>query len=238
MTYLNLINAVLSRLRESTANAPDISNNPFYNMIASAVNDAKESVEDSWEWGALRNADAVTVPVDTYDVILPNSADSSYQISRVVNNSTGGTLTPLPLVRIESLYSKAVPGSTFPTAYGFIADLWDATDDSLATNGQQRIRLSGPASEETVLTVHNTKRQAPLSVLTARLKVPAAPVYLLATALASRERGEIGGTPTSELFVLADRALSSAIAIDSARFSEELFWYNPSDMSQSNVGTA
>ena len=241
MTYLQLINQVLMRLRETQASSSVLNSNPFYSMIGAAVNDAKNTVEDSWEWGALRGADSVTVAKGVYDVPLPLSLGVTYNIESVVNTLTGAVLTPVPLERIRALYARNATtpvGESVPSAYGFAPDLWDEANPAAATNGTTQIRLTGPASVETPLTVYRSAHQAQLVGATDKLKVPALPVYLLATALASRERGEIGGTPTGELFAMAGTALSDAIAMDSSRFSGELFWYNPSDMSQSNVGTA
>jgi hypothetical protein len=66
MTYLDLINNVLRRLREDTvdtANATDYSH-----LIGDLVNDAKKIVENSFDWTALR--DSITVNTvsgtDTY----------------------------------------------------------------------------------------------------------------------------------------------------------------------------
>ena len=59
------------------------------------------------------------------------------------------------------------------------------------------------------------------------LRIPSAPVLHLAVALASRERGETGGTSTQEYFAIADRYLTDAIAQDAGRHPEELVFYTP-----------
>ena len=73
--------------------------------------------------------------------------------------------------------------------------------------------------------IDRTSHQGPLVNATDRILVPSLPVFTLATALASRERGEVGGAPTSELFMTADRHLSDAIAQDSTLYANELNWY-------------
>jgi hypothetical protein len=90
------------------------------------------------------------------------------------------------------------------------------------------------------LTIDRVARQAPLEAADDRLLVPALPVYSLATALSARERGEVGNTPTSELFRMADIALSDAIAQDSAMYAEEMDWFSSSayGWAQTNVGSA
>ena len=51
MTYLELVNAVLIRLRESQVTA--VTDTTYSTMIGKLVNDAKRQVEDSWNWDAL-----------------------------------------------------------------------------------------------------------------------------------------------------------------------------------------
>jgi hypothetical protein len=58
-----------------------------------------------------------------------------------------------------------------------------------------------------------------------KLYIPHQPVLHLAVALASRERGETGGTSTPEYFALADKYLSDAIALDAQKHPEETIWY-------------
>ena len=59
---------------------------------------------------------------------------------------------------------------------------------------------------------------------TATLYVPSNPVIHYAVALASRERGETGGTSSAELFAIADQTLGDMIAFDVARQPEETVW--------------
>tara|TARA_R110000796_G_scaffold40602_2_gene100555 strand:+ start:233 stop:889 length:657 start_codon:yes stop_codon:yes gene_type:complete len=215
--------------------------NPFYRVIGAAVNDAKDIVEDSWDWGALRGTSLVTVTQGQSVVQIPASQSVAYRVTNILNTTSGSYLTPVSLDRINYIYANDANnpvGQTAPSSYGFYPDYWDPTDDANANNGLQQFRLANPSNATVPLHINNVARQPRLTVGLSRLKVPALPVYLLATAIASRERGEIGGVPTGELFAVAKKAMSDAIAVDSARFSEELIWYNLSDMSQSNIGTA
>jgi hypothetical protein len=45
----------------------------------------------------------------------------------------------------------------------------------------------------------------------------------------------VGGTPTSELFPIADRHLADAIADDSALYANELDWWANTNESKTNV---
>ena len=60
MTYLQLVNAVLRRLREEQAGT--VNESDYTQMIGDFVNDAKRQVEDAWDWSALRqDIDVLTV---------------------------------------------------------------------------------------------------------------------------------------------------------------------------------
>ena len=48
MTYLNVVNNVLKRLRERTVST--VGESTYSTLIATLVNDAKESVEAAWNW--------------------------------------------------------------------------------------------------------------------------------------------------------------------------------------------
>lgn len=50
-TYLQLVNYVLTQLRETTV--PTVSYSAYSNLIGQWVNDAKEMVEDAWDWQCL-----------------------------------------------------------------------------------------------------------------------------------------------------------------------------------------
>lgn len=54
--------------------------------------------------------------------------------------------------------------------------------------------------------------------------IPTLPIIHLATAFAARERGETGGAAAAELFGIADKSLSDAIALDTSKHPEELIY--------------
>ena len=226
MTYLELINAVLVRLREDTVTAGNFNSDPYYRFIGSAVNDAKDRVEDAWQWSALRGTDYVEV-INSSFADLPDSADDKhYIIKRMYSSETYNPLTELPALRrmkqltVEGMRQRYQEGfSNVPEGQPYEFSVAGRNPST----GNVRITLNPKVgSTPYALTVDRVNHQAPLVNATDRLLVPSLPVYTLATALASRERGEVGGTPVSELFAIADRHLSDAIATDSALYSGEM----------------
>ena len=71
MTYLNLVNNVLRRLREEEVSS--VSENTYSKLAGDFVNDAKKLVEDSWDWSALRTTLTVTTSAGTFNYVLTGS---------------------------------------------------------------------------------------------------------------------------------------------------------------------
>ena len=62
MTYLNLVNGVLRRLREDEVTS--VTANTYSKMVSDFVNDAKDLVETAWDWSALRSTLTITTSAD------------------------------------------------------------------------------------------------------------------------------------------------------------------------------
>jgi hypothetical protein len=241
MTYLELVNNVLVRLREDIITADQLDSDPYWRFIGSAVNDAKDRVEDAWQWSALRGSD--TIPLFPLPVLkpgdfapnfsLPNSADNHYIIKGFYHSDTTAAVSTYNSVRwtnkdrMIQLHSAGVPPTGHPSEI--------AVNRRDQDTGNITVVVYPTALDTDVLIIDRVNHQPSLVAATDRLKVPSLPVYTLATALASRVRGEVGGTPTSELFGIADSHLSDAIANDSALYANELDWWANTDEFNTNV---
>ncbi len=75
MTYLELINGVLRRLRENTV--ATATETDYSRLIGDLVNDAKKTVEKSWEWSALRNTVTLNTVSGTYTYALTGAGQDS-----------------------------------------------------------------------------------------------------------------------------------------------------------------
>ena len=71
MTYLQLVNSVLRRLREDEVTT--VGQNAYSKLIGEFVNDAKRTVEDSYDWTALRTTLTVSTTTDTFNYVLTGS---------------------------------------------------------------------------------------------------------------------------------------------------------------------
>lgn len=224
MTYLDLINEVLTRLREDQITTGDVDSNPYFRSIGAHVNDAKRRVENAWSWSCNRQTDTVALTEGVRTVELPNSGDQTFYELQSIFVGADGVTTPR-----QQSYVRRITKSQLRNQYlgGAVANDTPAEfafDGRDATSGNLQITMVPPPAADLSLEVDCVRQQGPLTAATDVLLVPSLPVYSLATALASRERGEVGGAPTSELFSLANTYLADAIQQDSRFYEEELDW--------------
>ena len=68
MTYLELVNGVLRRLREEEVTS--VGQETYSKMIGDFVNDSKKIVEKSWDWSGLKTTISVATEADKYNYSL------------------------------------------------------------------------------------------------------------------------------------------------------------------------
>lgn len=221
MTYLNIMNNVLRRLREEEVNS--VNESTYSKMAGDFINDAKTMVEQAADWSALRTRESAFVTsvddnlyslvgsgddvkvMSAYDTTSANEVE--YQTKEWFNNESYVN---------GSLVIAANGGLTGSPLY--------YTFDGVDANGDTQVRLYPMPDDAYNLRFVTVRRQADLSNGADVLLVPSKPVIHLAVALLARERGETGGTSTAEYFAIADKYLSDAIAIDAAKHPEEMIF--------------
>ena len=212
MTYLNLVNAVLRRIRETEVTA--INENAYSSLLGDLVNEAKTTVESSWDWSGLRADIDFNTTSGTVSYVLTGSGDRPTVLD-VINTTSRTRMCYETAAQFRSFtkLNDAQTGSPFYFTY-----------DGIDSNGDTQVDVYPTPDSTYALSFTVVKRSADLVNPTDTLLVPSAPVIQIATALAARERGETGGTSAAEHFALADRTLSDAIAFDAAKYPEELVW--------------
>jgi len=212
MTYLNLMNNVLRRLREDETTS--VTSGTYVKMVSDFINDAKTLVGQSADWSALRETLTISTTASDNTYSLTGSGDN-VKVMSVINDTQNCFMEYETKDYFnDSLYiSNAATGA--PKYYTF---------NGLDSNGDTQV-LVGPTPDGVYsLRFDLIKRQADLSADTDVLLIPAQPVIHLTVALLARERGETGGTSTAEYFQIADRYLADAIAIDAAKHPEEMIF--------------
>lgn len=213
MTFLNLINNVLRRLREEEA--VSVTETDYIQMVGDFVNDAKRIVEDSYQWEALRE-EFEFLTAATNDLYSLTNTGNRAKILSVYDKAQKCELEQKSLKDIRYYKLGATDTAGTPRYFAY---------KGLDVNTDTQVCLYPVPEDIRTVNVLMVRPQDDLEGATDVLKVPSAPVIHLALALLARERGETGGTSTAEYFQIADKYLRDAISVEAARHEDELIYY-------------
>lgn len=214
MTYLQIVNNVLKRLRERTVSTVD--ENPYSSLIGVLVNDAKREVEDAWNWSALRATLTATTTSNTFNYELNGSGQRSTFLN-VRNDSDNEFLEYKPAYWMDEAFLKNdTPETGKPLYYGF---------NGISTDGDTQVDIYPVPDKAYVLRFDMVLRPEDLSLDSQSTEMPAHVIQSLAYAKAVEERGEDGGQSVASAYAVANRMLSDAIALDAGKHPEETIWY-------------
>lgn len=207
MTYLQLVNSVLLRLRESQVST--VSETTYSQLIGAFVNEAKRQVEDAWNWNALSTTATVTCApsVSTYSVVGSGYRQKDVKINDTTNKISLANVSIQWIVDQQQLTNVQTGDPSYFAWNGF-----DGTDS--------KIELWPTPNSTNVLKVNMNVPQAELASDNTSMTIPAEPVIAGAYARALVERGEDGGLQSSEAYALYRGILSDLIALEQTRFPE------------------
>jgi|TARA_B110000259_G_scaffold185583_1_gene234935 hypothetical protein len=214
MTYLQLVNSVLRRLREDEVTS--VSQNSYSKLIGEFVNDSKRTVEDAYDWTALRDTLTVSTDATAFNYTLVGSGNRM-KILDVANDTSNFFLQYRTSHWMNNAFLINDAPTGTPQFYSF---------NGVDANGDNGVDLYPKPDGVYQVRFNAVLRTDDYTVDTDNMLIPSSPVVQLATALGARERGETGGTSAAELFALADRTLADAIAFDAAQHPEETIWYS------------
>ena len=217
MTYLELVNAVLRRLRENevTTVQGGIRQNTYARLIGDFINESKAQCEAAWDWSALRTTLTVTTTPDIFNYILTGS-NNKFEVLNVLNDSSDTVMKYQTSKWFDEQFLLTDPQKGSPYYYSFNGV--DAVGDT-----QVDVWPIPDSVEE--LRFNVVLRPVSLVADTDKLIIPSRPVILLATAMAIEERGEDGAQQSVNAYATGQSALSDEIALDAARHPEELIWH-------------
>jgi hypothetical protein len=215
LTFLQIVNRVLERLRESSVAA--YNSTDYSTMVAGVVNQVKAEIEDAWHWHSMRETYTVSAVPGTTNYSLTSSGMNAVVLSGW-NTTTNG---PMTRGSVNGFDRKFFGTASVPTGSpdqflvaGFDAN-YDLTIDIYPP----------PASTNTLkLTVY-----VPQADLAASATVPLVPQNVLIEETIARmqvERGdEMAQRPADgETFIKRD-LLDSAISRDQGRVDDsEMDW--------------
>ena len=208
MTFLELVNDVLVRLREPVVTT--YNETTYSTLIAKFINDAKRQVEDAFSWNALGATITVTTAASTSTYSL-TGAGQKFQVMDVINTTSLLGLTNISFVDMNRKLNFAPVATETPTEYAF-----DGVDGSYDTQVKLYPIPNGVYTVKFMLTVP----QPTLALDATVVKVPDVLVVQNAYARALVERGEDGGLSSSEAYNLYRAMLSDYIALEGTRYPE------------------
>jgi hypothetical protein len=208
MTYLELVNDVLVRLREPVVTT--FNETTYSTLIGKFVNDAKRQIEDAFAWNVLGQTITLSTTSGTYSYSLTGSGQK-FQVQDVINATSNVGMKNIDFVSMNRYQNFSTPINGIPTNYAF---------DGVDNNGDTKVTLyprpDGVYSIPFALTIP----QATLTADSTVVKVPDTLVSQNAYARALVERGEDGGLSSSEAYNLYRAMLSDHIALEGTRYPE------------------
>ena len=211
-TYLQAVNSVLRRLRESEV--ATVNENSYSKMIGELVNDAKSSVEAAYGWNALSDTLTAETTADVFSYVLTGSG-IRFKTIDVMNDTTNIIMQLAPTTWMNQQFILANPTKSAPLYYNF---------NGVDSNGDTLVDLYPIPDGAYTLRFNLILPQETLTNDADIIKVPADVVILNAYARAVVERGEDNGMQSSEAYALAKNLMSDYIALESNRYIEDSNW--------------
>ena len=208
MTYLELINDVLVRLRE-----PTVSTNletTYSTLLGKFVNDAKRQIEDAFAWNVLVQTITLTTVANTSSYSL-TGAGQKFQVLDAINTTSLLGMTNIDFVTMNRNINFLPVGTSAPVNYAF---------NGVDGNYDTKVTLYPVPDAVYTVKFSLAIAQANLSADATVVKVPDVLVAQNAYARALVERGEDGGLSSSEAYALYKSMLSDHIALEGTRYPD------------------
>jgi hypothetical protein len=212
-TYLQAVNSVLRRLRETEV--ATVNETSYSKLVGELVNDAKKQVEDSYDWNSLTTYFTVTTVADQYDYTVTGLGDR-FKVIDFLNDTQDYAMINITAERMNRFTTFGTPQKSSPLYYTF------NTIDS--TTGDTKVSLFPLPDKVYTLILDAVVPQADLTSDGTIILAPATPIILNAYARALLERGEDNGLNSSEAWALYKSSLSDNIAVQAAHHTEFTEW--------------
>lgn len=212
MTYLEIVNSVLIRLREREVSS--VTENSYAKLIAQFVNDAKRQTEDAHNWNALRKTLTATTQADVFNYEL-NTTGSRFRMLDVINDTSNFFMEYRSSNYFNDVFLNSTPETGEPKYYNV---------NGLSADGDTQVDIYPIPDGVYTLRFNVVDPQDSLTADSDDILVPSEPVVLGAYARAVAERGEDGGLSAQEASSIAANSLADHIAIDAGRFEDEYIW--------------
>ena len=210
MTYIQIVNSVLVRLREEQVEA--INENEYSSLIGQLVNIAKRDVENAFNWEALRKTVHLITEVDTFHYELLDTTTDARTLD-VYNYSNRNWMNSKPTEWMDAVFSPDEVTKGSPQVYSW---------NGITTNGNLEVDIYPIPDKIEKLRFNMTCPQKDLVLEGDELYVSSMLVIENALARAIEERGEDGGSSNQQLRYQS--LLADSISMESSRKPMETIW--------------
>jgi len=207
MTFLQIVNDVLARLRE--ASVASVTTSAYSTLIGKFCNDSKRQVEDAWNWESLHTTVTLATSSGTSNYTVTGSG-LRQKDARVNDSTNDSTLRNVPLKWILDQQQLTTVQTGQPTYYAWAGS--NGTDS--------KVELFPTPDGTYSLKFNMYVPQAALSADADVLTIPYESVIAGAYARALVERGEDGGLSSSEAYGLYKGILADQISLEASRSVE------------------
>ena len=212
MTFLQLVNDVLERLRETSVTT--VTETDYSVLIGKFVNDAIRQVQDAWEWNSLSVTVPVTTVAGTSNYVVTGSGQRQRSIA--VNDTTNHIrLVNVPLQWIVDQQQLTTVQTGNACYYA-----WNGTNGT-----DSKVELYPTPNAAATIEFNMYVPQNPLVNDSDTLSILPDAVIAGAYARATMERGEDGGIDSNTAYAFFKNILADQIQVEATRFIENDFWY-------------
>jgi hypothetical protein len=210
MTYLEIVNRVLRRLRENEVST--VQETPYSQLIGDLVNVVKREVEDSWDWSALRTTLTANTSADIFNYVLVDST-TRIRILEIINDTDDFIVQQRSTKWFDKQFLINSQENGSPRFYNF---------NGVDSNGDSQIDLFPIPDATYTLRINAIVPQSELTANTDTIQVPALIIIEGAIARAISERGDDGGYQEQE--ARYRNILADYIATESGQRMDEITW--------------
>jgi hypothetical protein len=211
LTYLEVVNRVLRRLRENEVST--VNETPYSKLIGDLVNVVKAEIEDSWDWSALRDTMTIVTTPALFNYVL-TSAGTRFRVLDVINDTDNIFIEQRTATWFDQQFLMASEGQRgSPIYYNF---------NGVDSNGDIQVDLFPIPDAVYDIRMNMIIPQAELVQDSTRVLIPGTLLVEGVLARAISERGEDGGyLEQQERF---NTMWSNLIAFESAYRPDEVTW--------------
>ena len=210
MTYLEIVNKVLRRLRENEVTT--VNETPYSKLIGDLVNVVKTEIEDSWDWSALRTTlTAVTTPT-LFNYVLVGSG-TRLRVIDIFNDTDNFIIEQRGTKWFDVIYLTYDQPTGSPIYYNF---------NGVTTTGDTQVDFFPIPDGSYDVRLNIILPQAELTADTDIIQIPATLLVEGALARAISERGDDGGYAEQEQRYRT--MASDLIAVESSQRLDEMIW--------------